>query len=377
MTAGGETSSTSRGYRVTVPAPRPQWHAAFRGDPHAQAFHSPEWTDGVRAAGGFDDASRMYETPDGRVLVMPMARRSHLGGAVSTQASMPADWGVGGVISGDPIGPEDLSAICADLSRDRRVLRTFVRPAARTGPLWEKADLKGAKTTPRLCHVLDLEGGFETVWEQRFSKSARRYVRKAEKAGVVVERDETGARLPEYFALVEDSVERWAGQQHEPLMLSRWRARRRQSVEKMQTLAAAMQSRFCLYLAIWEGRPIAGTVVYRAAGTRATSGAMIKELAGPIGANYLLERTAIDDACAAGSTHYDLGESGNSPGLAMYKTRFGAEPQSYLSLVVERLPLTETDRLLRTAVKRVIGFREPSAPGTSGAPPADGEARPQ
>jgi hypothetical protein len=366
------------GYEKVVPAGRAEWRAAFDADPHAQAFHSPDWVDAVCRAGGFEDATRQYRTPDGRLLVLPMVRRPHLGGALWTQASMPPDWGVGGVISADPIRPEDLSAVCADLGRQRRVLRTFVRPAARTGPLWEQAALPGAKATPRLCHVLDLEGGFETVWERRFSKSARRYVRKAEQAGVVVERDVTGARLPEYFALVEDSVKRWAGQQHEPLLLSRWRARRRQTAEKMQVLAAAMPSRFCLYLAILEGQPIAGTVVYRAAGTRATSGAMIKELAGPIGANYLLERTAIEDACAAGSTHYDLGESGSSPGLAMYKTRFGAEPQSYLSLVVERLPLTEADRLLRTAVKRAIGFREPAGvpPSAPDAAPAGGGGAP-
>lgn len=347
------------GYGVTVPADRGDWRAAFAADPHAQAFHSPDWVDGACRAGGFQDASRRYVTPDGRVLVVPMVRRRHLGGLVSVQGSMPADWGVGGVISRDPVRPEDLAAVCADLHRQRGVLRTFIRPAARTGPLWEKADLTGAKTTPRVCHVLDLDGGFETLWERRFSKTARRYVRKAERAGVVVERDLTGARLPEYFTLMEDSVARWAAQQHEPVLLSRWRARRRQTVEKMQTLAAAVPSSFCLYLAMWEGRPVAGTVVYRGTGTRATSGAMIKDLAGAIGANYLLDRTAIEDACAAGSTHYDMGDSGNAAGLAMYKTRFGCEPQPYVSVVTERLPLTEADRLLSTAVKRVIGFREP------------------
>jgi hypothetical protein len=363
-------SSVDGGYSVTVPAPRPEWRDAFRSDPHAQAFHSPEWVAGVCAAGGFEDASRSYETPDGRLLVLPMVRRSYLGGALSHQGSLPPDWGVGGVISRDPIHPEDLSAVCADLGRQRGVVRTFIRPAARTGPLWEKAELPGVKSTPRLCHVLDLEGGFETVWERRFTKTARRYVRKAEKSGVVVERDDTGARLPEYFALVEDSIKRWARQQHEPLLLSRWRARRRQTVEKMQALADAAPDRFHLYLAIWEGQPVAGTVVYQATGTRATSGAMIKELAGPIGANYLLDRVAIEDACDAGSTHYDLGESGHSTGLAMYKTRFGARAEPYRSLVIERLPISELDRSVREAAKRVIGFQEPRAdlPSSSESP---------
>ena len=345
--------------RVAGPVPRAEWRAALAADPYAQAFHSPEWVDRVCATGGFEDASRLYEAPDGRLLVVPMVRRPLLGGLLHRQASLPLDWGIGGVISRDPVHPGDLTAICTDLRRDPRVLRTFIRPPARTGPLWEMADLPGAKTTPRLCHVLDLEGGFETVWERRFTKSARRAVRRAEKAGVVVERDTSGARLPEYFQLMEASVERWARQQHEPLLLSRWRARRRQSLEKARSLAAAVPDRFTLYVAQWQGQYVAGTIVYRGTGTRATSGAMIKELAGPVSANHLLDCAAIEDACAAGSTHYDMGESGSSPGLALYKTRFGARPEHYRTVVIERLPITEADRALRSAVKRVVGFREP------------------
>lgn len=359
------------GYRLLEAVPRAAWHEAFDGDPNAQAFHSPEWIDGVCSAGGFEDASRAYETPDGRLLVLPMVRRTFLGGAFRTQASLPLDWGIGGVISRDPFTPQDLSAVCADLRGPRTVLRTFIRPSARTGPVWAHVDLPGVKATPRLCHVVDLDGGFETVWEKRFSKTARKQVRKAERAGVVVERDDTGARLPEYFALMEDSVKRWAGQMNEPLFLSRWRARRRRTEEKMRALAAAMPHRFHLYLAIWEGQPVAGTVVCTATGTRATSGAMIKELAGPVAAFYLLDRVAIEDACNAGSTHYDLGESGGAPGLAMYKTRFGAEPHAYRSFVVERLPISEMSRSAKSAVKRVIGFRgDPGVSATTNEAPA-------
>jgi hypothetical protein len=355
---------------VTVPAPRPEWHKALLADPHAQAFHSPEWVEAVCVTGGYGNATRLYEAPDGRQLIVPIVRRSLLGGAVFSQASLPPNWGIGGVISADEVRPEDLSVICADLRGQRRVLRTFIRPASRTAAAWAAADLGGAKVLPGLGHVLDLEGGFETVWDQRFSKSARRSVRKAEKAGVVVEVDTTGARLPEYFTLMEDSVKRWARQQREPLLLSRWRARRRQTVAKMQALAAAVPDRFHLYLAVLDGRVIAGNVVYQGTGTRANSAAMIKDLAGPVGAMALLERVAIEDACAAGSTHYDMGESGNSGGMAMYKTRFGAEPQPYRMLVIERLPLTEIDRSLRGAVKRVVRFQDSTPPSSEATGPS-------
>ena len=58
LSAQSETPPAGSGYEVTSPAPRPEWTKAFLADPHAQAFHSPEWVDGVCAAGGFTDAPR-------------------------------------------------------------------------------------------------------------------------------------------------------------------------------------------------------------------------------------------------------------------------------------------------------------------------------
>jgi hypothetical protein len=130
-----------------------------------------------------------------------------------------------------------------------------------------------------------------------------------------------------------------------------------------------MPSRFRLYLAMHEGRAVAGIITYQGTGARYTNGAMIKDLAGPVRANYLLHRWAIEDACRSGSTHYDFGESGGSKELAQFKTRFGALPQPYHEYIVERLPLVELDRSTRTAVKRLVRFREPGAP-----PSADREA---
>jgi len=88
-----------------------------------------------------------------------------------------------------------------------------------------------------------------------------------------------------------------------------------------------------------------------------------------------------EDACLAGCTHFDFGESGASKELAHFKTRFGARPYPYRQYIIERLPLTELDRSLRGVVKRVIRFQEPgpvapapgeSAPANDGVPTAGG-----
>ena len=271
-----------------------------------------------------ENVTRLYETDDGRTLVLPMVRRRRLHGVVHQQGSLPPDWGIGGVLSRSPIRPEDISAVYAALRRERGILRTVIQPSARTGPLWAAASMPGVKSVPRLAHVLDLAGGFDTVWSERFTSGARKKVRQAERAGVTVEVDTTGALLAEFYHLREESVKRWAQQMHEPLLLSRWRARRRETLAKLQAMAAAVPSRFHLYLARHAGCTVAGLIVYHGTGARSTHSSMIKELAAPVQANYLLRRTAIEDACSAGSTHFDFGESGASKELAHFKTRFGA-----------------------------------------------------
>jgi hypothetical protein len=351
---------------VVVPAPRSVWRNVVDADPNALVYHTPEWVDCLCSTEPYEDATRLYETRDGRVLVLPMVRRRYAGGAFSRQASFPPGWGTGGLLSRDPLRPDDVAAVLADLHRDRTVVRTFIQPSSRTSAAWGAARMHGVKTVPRLAHVLDLSGGFDVVWGQRFRGAARTAVRKAEKSGVQVEHDTTGELLPRFEDLRRRSVERWARQQHEPLALARWRARRQNGLAKFRAIAAAVPDSFHLYLAVHEGVTVAGILVYHRAGVMYSRGAMIKELAGPVRANYLLHSHAIENACAEGCGFYDFGESGGSAQLAQFKTRFGATPAPYREYVIERLPLTEIDRTLRTGVKRIIGFREPPSPPTAG-----------
>lgn len=336
------------------------------GDPGALVSHSPEWIDCLCATDGYRDATCLYEAADGRRLVVPLVSRPALPGVLRREWSMPTGWGSGGVVSADPIHPEDLVSICADLRSRRQVLSTFLQPSPRQTALWSATGLHGVKATEGLAHVLDLTGGFGIVWEQRFTGSARTAVRKAEKSGVVVEHDSAGRLLPEFYDLYRASVDRWAQQDDEPLALARWRARRRESLAKFQAIAAAVPSAFHLFLARHEGRSVAGILVYRyGAGASYSRGAMLKELAGPVRANYLLHRVAIEEACREGCQFYDFGESGTSGPLAQFKTRFGAEPVSYWELVVERLPLTEVRGAVRSAAKSLLKGR-PSGRGESG-----------
>jgi len=339
--------------RVTSPAPRDVWREVLAADPDALATQSPEWVDAL-CASGYEDASRLYELPRGPRLVLPLVRRAGpWPQALAPRASMPAAWGTGGVAASERPTAADLAAVADDLCADRAML-TGVRPNPLHAELWEHALAGRAAVLPRLAHVLDLEGGRDALWRGGF----RRKVRKAERAGLDVEVDATGRLVGVFYELYEISVKRWADQQHEPLTLARWRAHRRDPLEKFERMAAALGPAMRVWVAWKDGAPLSSMIVLQGANAQRTRSAMNKELSAPTNAGHLLEWLAIQDAAAAGCRYYHLGESGESRSLARYKEDFGARPVRYAEYRIERLPLTQADRLARSAVKRGLRFKD-------------------
>ena len=94
---------------VTSPAPREVWQEVLKADAQALVFQTPAWLDCICALGGYEDASRLYETPGGRCLVLPLVRRKGLPEALTTQASLPLAWGIGGLVAPGPIEAEDVA----------------------------------------------------------------------------------------------------------------------------------------------------------------------------------------------------------------------------------------------------------------------------
>jgi hypothetical protein len=341
---------------VITPAPREAWLGLCRSDPDALIYHEPAWLDLLCKVAGYEDASRLYQLPEGRLAVLPMVRKRVLG-ATAWEASFPPAWGLGGLIATGGVRQSDLATMFDDLT-SRRVQRTSVRPNPLTAPLWDRAMPSTVVTVPRLTHVLDLSGGFDHVWAKRFKGTARTAVRKAERSGLIVECDTSGRLIPAYYELFEQSLDRWASQQHEPRPLARWRGHRRDSLAKMEAMASLLRENWRLWLAWLDGRAVAGIVVIEGPSACYTRGAMVKELAGPTRANYLLHRLAIEHACQAGCRYYHMGESGESQSLAQFKTRFGADPRPSAEYHIEALPITHLDRACRSAVKRMLKFED-------------------
>jgi Acetyltransferase (GNAT) domain len=345
--------------RIVSPAPQDVWEEQYASDPDALVTQSPGWVRSMCALGGWEDASRLYERPSGRLLVLPMVRRAALGrGRLALQSSYAEGWGMGGLLCPGGLTREDVGAVAQDLIV-RPGIRTLIRPNPLQAAEWAAAEMPGARVLARLAHVLDLEGGFDLVWSKRFTGNARRDVRKAEKAGVVVERGSSDAYVDAFYELFDRSLERWAARQHEPVWLARWRGHRRDPVRKLRALARSLGDAFGVWVARLDERPVAAAIVLLGANAQYIRGAMDVELAGPARATYLVQFHAIREACEAGCRSYHLGETGSSSTLAFFKTRFGAEPYPYAEYRFERLPLTPVDRGLRSAVKRTVGMVDP------------------
>ena len=341
--------------RVTTPAPRDTWRRVAAADPHALVFGTPAWIDCICASGDYVDATRLYETPDGHTRVLPLVRRARLPEPMTIRASLPDGWGTGGLIGDPPVRSEDVGGVFADLALDS-ALSTSIRPNPLVDDIWASARPPAFVAVPRVAHVLDLDGGFATVWSERITTATRTKLRRAERTGLVVERETSGRGVDIFYAIYLSWLERRARERRMPLPLALWRGRRREPLRKFETVAETLGESCRIWIAWLDGAPAAATIVLihgaNAIYWRSTSD---RHIAGPARANDLLQRVAIEDACSLGCRYYHMGESGGVKSLMHFKSRFGASQYSYCDYRLERLPISSAHRAARRLSSAVEG----------------------
>jgi Acetyltransferase (GNAT) domain len=313
---------------VRSPAERSAWLAALASSTEALAFHTPNWIASICESGRYTDASRLYDFGDGRQLILPLVRHRTVPRSIATAASLPDGWGFGGAVGPGAVRPDEAASVLADLG-DGAALRTSVRPnplAAAPSQLPE-----GLAVTPiqRSAHVLELDGDFEHI-ERRFSSSARRQVRKADRSSLTVEADSSGRLVSVFYDLYLKSVERWTRGRRLP-SLARAQLLRRDPLRKFEVVARRMGDACSIWVAWLDERPAAAIIVLTQ-GVNASywRGAMDRDLAGPTRANFLLHSRAIEDACRTGRRNYHMGETDPSSSLAHFKAHFGAKAHPYV-----------------------------------------------
>ena len=338
------------------PAPRETWEQVFGADPFALETQSPAWAEAMCAAGRFRDASRLYETADGRILVFPNLRRARPGGAAAIEGSNPLHCGVGGLLAPGGATPGDVAAVFRELA-SQRVLRRSIYPNPLLQSAWALGRPEGATAIPGVAQVLDLEGGFGKVWSSRFESATRRGIRRAERRGVTVESDATGNLVDEFYELLWATADRWGARQHEPVWLTRRRLAHRDPRGKFEAMAQAMGDRCRFWVARVEDRPAAAYVVLQGANAYTFRSAMAPELARYRAGDLLLCR-AIEAACEAGCRFCYMGDSGGSASLAQHKKQFGAQPREYAQYRIERLPLTAAEQGVKRLAKWALRFKD-------------------
>src|SRR5947209_17334656 len=346
-------------YRVSIEAAgidaRPAWADLVKQDQSIALSKTPQWTDCICSSDHFSDATLLFRGDDGRRLILPRLRNPALPGIF---ASPPRHWNLGADASGflsegGPASPRQTSAVIQEIRRHPG-LRTRIVVGQDDAHAWASAVPGTVYSITRTAQVLDLHGGFSTVWSKRFTSKVRSNSRKAERRGVVVESDNTGRLVPVFYTLYQSSIDRWAQDRGLPLTAMRWVAQRRNSQDKFATVARTMGKRCTIWIAWREGEPLAGILVL-ARGPRATywRGAMDKERARGTGANELLHRCAIEDACAQQQDSYNFGIY-QTEDLKRFKSTFGAAEVPIHTYYFERLPTAAAEASGHRAAKQVI-----------------------
>lgn len=353
----------SRPVEVISPAPRDVWSDVLHSDPEATVQQTPAWFDAVLRGTRTVDASRLYVLDDGRRLVVPIARREPVPG-LAFDASHPANYGCGGVLASGGLRSSDVSHVLSDL-RHSRAVSTRLTGSHHTADRWRSGNVAGVLQVPHRNEVLDLSGGFETIFDQRFQSSVRRAVRKAERSALTVERAPAGRLVHVFYDLYLDWTERRARESGLPRGVAMALARRREPLRKFEAVADLLGDSCQVWVARHDGEPVA-SIVTLVHGDHATywRGYSRKEVAGPLRANVLLQRLAIEEACLAGCRYYDFGQSGGVAALERFKQTFGATPRSSVELRVERLPLSRLQDVrstLQAQALRQLGRRAAGA----------------
>lgn len=334
------------------------WDRIYALDRNALPSQSPAWAEAIRATSGYSVHHRHYSFADGTEALLPLFSRTISGNPLGLNWSPPAAWGFGGPLSTRPLHAGQLAAILEDCTHLPGAA-IQIRPNPILAETWRQA----AESTDwtrleRQAHVLDLSGGFDEVWNNRFPKRTRNLVQKAERIGITVETGSSARLVADFYGLLRLSFVRWAKKQNEYAWLASLRGRLRDPERKFVGIARLCRDIMQVTIARRDGKAIAGIVVLYGHNAHYTRGAMDEQAVGNTGANSLLHATAIREACERSCHVYNMGESGASTSIAAFKAGFGAVATPYAEYRHERFPILTANEMLRGIVKRAIGFRD-------------------
>ncbi len=305
--------------------PGAEWRALSDADPAASFFHDPAWmTALVRSYGYYRPACLTARDSSGALVGgLPGVMSVRFG--LKQLLSLP--YGTYGGPIAAPGSDEGRRAIRGALIE--RWAREARRPGVVRAQLVHNGTSAGedlermpGRTTRESAFVLDLEGGYDRIWNESFGGEVRTACRKAEKSGVTV----AEADGPEGAAILDAMYRRQAAgwSNHTPFPRDLFRH-----------LVAAAPERARVWIAALNGEPAAAHLVLHHRGT-ALSWISANSLEGrKARAQILLIARILEEACRRGSRTFNFGGAAGSDSLESFKTAFGSRPEPYASCLVE------------------------------------------
>jgi CelD/BcsL family acetyltransferase involved in cellulose biosynthesis len=203
------------------------------------------------------------------------------------------------------------------------LLRAYCRQLSRPGVIevgWvDFRNARGAGAAGAIAsetHVVDMAGGFDVVWNSRYDKARRRRVRRAEEAGIVVERGDGLHDVIRFFGVYRERLRDWDSGEGHPQQL-------------FTSLVSRGGARVRLYLACQGEELLGGHLNFYYKDEVIAWYGMASARGGELQAGTLLYATCMREACEAGYRSYNLGSSLGKASLIEYKESLGGVVYRY------------------------------------------------
>jgi CelD/BcsL family acetyltransferase involved in cellulose biosynthesis len=314
----------------------PRWEKFVASHPSATPFHHPGWVRLVAGCYGFRGFAVTASDTTGQIRAgLPVVEVSHF--RIGPRwVSLPFTDYCAPLVS-DPQEEADLVCALQQASTAAGVRRVEVRAPLAGAPVLGPAMFR---------HVISLDGGPEAVY-QRFRRTARQQVRRAQGRGVTVRRATRPEDLTDIFYRLHARNRRRLGVPVQPSRFFR-----------MLWDSVIGTGLGLAFIAEASGRPVAAHVCLAWNGTMTDKFSASDDAAWPLRPNHLIIWHALQAACQIGCQWFDFGRTDAcNEGLRVFKKTLGAveEPLAYGVLGAEPEPATVglciMGRLLGSAIR--------------------------
>jgi CelD/BcsL family acetyltransferase involved in cellulose biosynthesis len=183
-------------------------------------------------------------------------------------------------------------------------------------------------------HILDLDGGFDAVWNDRFEKSKRRQARKAKREGLSVVEAASVSDVKNYYAIYEERSRQWGQRLRYPASL-------------FVELFARGKGGVRLFLAYRGSELFGGHFNFYFKDSVIAWNGVARDSGTGTQASTLLYCECIRDACERGFKRYNLGSSLGKTTLVGYKESLGATAHGYRTAIWRSVGGKITSMLMR------------------------------